>query len=177
MLNKPQKSKIIKELQDRVSRKEMAVFVSLQGVNVKDTQEIRRELGSKGCELLVVKKTLLGIVTKELGIDFSMKDVQGTFAIAFDYESQTQAVKTLAKLAKKTNLKMAKALWKTSIFDEAQLKELAILPDIEELRARLIILLAMPIRNLLALLTYEQKKLVIILNQLVTKKESLSTQS
>ena len=175
MLNKAQKNVIVKKLQDKFSRKEMAVFVSLQGVNVKDTQGIRRELQSKGGDLLVVKKTLLGLVLKELGINISTKDIQGTFALAFDYESQTQTVKTLANIAKQTNLKMIKAIWKASILEETQLKELAALPDINELYGRLIILLAMPIRNLLALLTHEQRKLLRILNQLTIKKESLST--
>ena len=177
MLNKTQKAEIIKELQDKLNRKEMAVFVSLQGVNVKDTQTIRGQLTSAGSELLVVKKTLLGLVLKELGITINTKEVEGTFGIAFDYESQAHAVKILSGATKKTTLKMVSALWHGSSLSGAQLKELATLPDIYTLRLRLIMLLSMPMRNLLMLLSYEQRKLLLILNHIASKIESLSTSS
>ncbi len=177
MLNKTQKAEIIKELQDKLNRKEMAVFVSLQGVNVKDTQAVRRQLTSAGSELLVVKKTLLGLVLKELGISVNTKEIEGTFGIAFDYESQAHAVKILSGAAKKTTLKMVSAIWQGASLSQTQLKELATLPDINTLRLRLVVLLTAPVRNLLMLVSYEQRKLLLILNHLATKKESLSTSS
>lgn len=174
VLTRAQKEDIIKGLQEKFSKKETAIFLSLHGVDVKASQALRRKLERIG-ELYFVKKTLLTLALKNLGVSVLLEDIAGPFGIAFDYTSQTNVLKILSETAKKSNLKIIRALWETTLFNENELKELAALPEINELRMRFLFLLGLPFRNLLRLFFYHQQCLLFILNQLVTRKESLPT--
>ena len=176
MLNKTQKADIVKDLQDKFAKKQMALFVSLAGVKVKTLEEARRKLKEEGSELIVVKKTFLSRVLHSFGSDLSLKDIAGPFAIVLDYESQTQALKILTSAKGSSNLSVARALWQETVFEGDTLKEIAALPSLEILRMRLLGLLASPLHSLLVLLNAHPRSLVLILNHYHKQKEgALST--
>jgi len=178
MLNKTQKENIVKDLQEKFAKKEMAVFVSLAGVKVKTLEEVRRQLKEEGSELIVVKKTFLARVLGACGIHISLKDIAGPFGIVFDYASQTKGLRVLSTAASTSALKMVRALWRETIFEGDQLKELALLPPLAVLLARLLMVLAQPMSDLLLLLSSQPRSFLLILNHYNKQKEkSLSTSS
>lgn len=178
MLKRAQKEEIVNNLKEKFAKKEMAILVSLAGVKVKTLEEARRQLKEQGSELIVVKKTFLGRVLDASGIHIPLKDIAGPFGVVFDYASQTQGLKVLSTAATKSALKMVRALWRETVFEGDTLKELALLPSLDVLRARLAMLLAKPIRDLLTLLSSQPRSLILILNHYSKQKEkSLSTSS
>jgi len=176
MLKKTQKQAIVKDLQEKFAKKEMALFVSLAGVKVKTLEDARRKLKEEGSELIVVKKSFLSRVLGDAGADVSLKNIAGPFGVVFDYASQTQALKILTTAAGTSSLTIARALWRERLFEGDTLKELALLPSLEVLRMRLLFLLSQPARSLLLLLSSQPRALLLILNHYRKQKEgSLST--
>lgn len=176
MLKKTQKEAIVKDLQEKFAKKEMALFVSLAGVKVKTLEQARRKLKEEGSELIVAKKTFLGRVLKDMGANVSLKNIAGPFGVVFDYASQTQALKILAATAGTSPLSIVRALWHERLFEGDALKELVLLPSLDVLRMRLLFLLSQPVRSLLLLLSSKPRLLLFILNHYHNQKEGfLST--
>lgn len=171
MLTREQKKDIIQEIGEKFSRKKAAFFVSFKGVNVKISQDLRRQIGSIGGEYKVVKKTLLARSLKELDMAIPLENLAGQVGLAFDYDSQTDVAKTLTGIMKKSAFTILGGLVNDTFLSPDSVKELALLPSIDVMRSRLAFALQSPIIQLVRVCNSFQVNLVIALHDLIIKKQ------
>lgn len=171
MLTREQKKDIIKEIGEKFSRKKAAFFVSFTGVNVKTSQDLRRQIGELGGEYKVVKKTLLARSLEELNINLPIKELAGQVGLAFDYDSQIDVAKTLSAMTKKSAFIILGGLMDNNFISPDSVKELALLPSIEVMRAKLAFALQCPIVQLARACNSFQVNLVVALREVINKKQ------
>ena len=170
MLTKDQKAKIIKELAEKFSRKKVAFFLSFAGVNVKTSQDLRRQLREIGGEYSVAKKTLLERSLKDMDIKIPLQELVGQVGLAFDYTSQTDVAKALLGITKKSAFTILGGLLNDTFLSPIAVKELALLPNIEVMRAKLAFTLQSPVTRLARACNQVQINLVSVLDALILKK-------
>lgn len=142
------------------------VLTDYRGLNVTQMAELRRAIKKAGGEFEVVKNTLLELAMKEgLPRKFTEGEpLQGPTAALWTYEDDLAPLKALNDFIKKTDLpKIKLGFWDGQPISIERIKELASLPTMEELKAKLVAFLQSPIYSLNSVLSWDLRKLVCIL--------------
>lgn len=175
-LTKQQKSNILKDLQERMSRASVLLFANFHGLNVVKTRELRNLLREKGVDYKVAKKTLLQKAFQERNIGFDAETLKGEIAVVFGYDDPLEAVKRVWQF-RKGNEKSFTVLagvcfargesafgGENKILDSQMVEALATIPSREVLLGRVVGLLASPIRGMAAVLQGNIRNLLLILS-------------
>ncbi|MBI2122404.1 MAG: 50S ribosomal protein L10 [Candidatus Sungbacteria bacterium] len=171
MITKQKKSEIIKNLADKFSRKKIAIFSDLHGVSVAKLQSLRRNLRKSGGEYKVAKKTFFDRALSEGGMALKTKDLRGELGVAFGYEDEVSAAKTLFKFSKENEtFKILAGILNDQILSDKQVVALARLPSREVLLAQLVGALQSPIRGLVTVLGGNMRNLVMVLSKIKDNK-------
>ena len=146
---------IVRELTDAFGKSEGMVIVSMAGLTVEQTEDLRNTLAEQGVRLRMVRNRLARLALKERGIEPPEGMLLGNIACAWG--SSEDAIVAAKVLQKSTARKEGKVVLKGGIFEGALLgpKEavaLADLPGKLELRAMMLGILSAPARNLVGLL-------------------------
>ena len=164
---KVQKSELINELTDRLSRAKAAVFVNYEKLPVKEVDQLRQTVRGVDGEYIVVKKTLLqraltaaeyqGVVTDNF---------VGNVAVGLAYSDHVAIPKAFAEFVKKHAEQMAilGGALDHAFVDTLAIKHLATLPSREELLAKMVGSLQAPISGLVNVLAGNLRGLVNALN-------------
>lgn len=172
MLLKSQKSEIIKDLADKLSRQKIAIFSDFHGVSVAKIQALRRLLKKSGGEYKVAKKTLLDRALTGQKTALKAKELEGELGVAFGYEDEVSAAKTLFKFSKENEtFKILAGILGDQILSGKQIMALAKLPSKELLWAQLAGVLQSPLRGLTSVLTGNIRNLVTVLHKVIDKKQ------
>lgn len=167
---KAQKKEILDELKDKVARQKAMVFVDFTGLKVKDIFSLRKKLKAAGSELKVAKKTLMGIIFKDKGLDVDLKKLKGEIALAFGYEDEVASAKIIYQLSQQNqNLKILGGFLENKFIEAEKVIELAQLPSKEQLLAKLVGSMKSPVSNFVYALNYNIKGLVYLLNKIKTQ--------
>lgn len=174
MLNRAEKAEIVRELEDRLGRQRVAMFVDISGVGVAKLSLFRRELRKIGAELKVAKKTLLDRALAAAGPAFGAvepKRLAGEVGVVFGYEDQTAPAKAAAKFARENEtFKVLKGLLAGKVIEAADILALARLSSRAELLGELARVLNVPIRGLATALQGNLRNLVVVLDQVKSRK-------
>lgn len=174
MLNQEQKAKIIEELQDRFRRQRMSIFADFRGISVAKLALFRRELKKIGAELKVAKKTLLKRALEKADPAFSgiePKELDGEIGVIFGYEDQIAPAKAALKFSRgNETFKVLKGVLAGKILEAREVLALARLPGREQLLGQLAVMLNAPIQGLVNVLQGNIRNLVVVLNELRSKK-------
>ena len=163
------KKGIVDDITSKMDKAVSVVFVDYRGINVADVSKMRNELRAKGCEYHVYKNNLVKLALDRLNIhDFDDK-LEGTLAVAFNYDNEVDAAKILNDVAKKTSLVIKFGLVDKKYVDDAEIKALADLPSKDVLIAKLMGMLRAPAQNLCSVLSGPTRALTIALNAVATK--------
>ena len=93
-----QKKQIVAGLADTLKNSVAGVIVDYKGITVADDTALRKDLREAGVQYSVVKNRLLGLATKEVGLDMD-EFLNGTTAIATSAEDHVAAARILCKFA------------------------------------------------------------------------------
>jgi len=166
-LTKEQKKKILVNLKEKVAKQKITIFADFTGLKVKDLSDLRKKLKKNGSELKVAKKTLLGLVLKDVGFEIPLKKLKGEIAAIFGYENEISPAKTVYQFtAENANLKILGGIIKNQKYeflDTERIIEIAKLPTKEELLARLVGSISAPISNFVNVLEANIKGLIQVL--------------
>ena len=163
------KKLLVQDIKDKISRAKSVIFVDYKGINVADDTELRNQIRAAGCEYHVYKNRLVKLALDELEIDCLDGKLQGTLAVAFSFNGETEAASVLNKSAEKTGISMKFGMVNGSFVDEAALKALADLPSKEVLIAQLLGMLQAPASGLCRVLNGPVQGLARCLNGIATK--------
>ena len=142
------------------------IFVDFTGVKVKDIEMLRKKLKAGDSELKAAKKTLIRVALKDSKISLpqDIKSLPGEIALAFGYNDETAAAKTVYRASKENPaFKILGGFVDNKFFEAVEMIELAQLPSKEELLARLLGSISAPVSNFVYVLQANIKGLLYIL--------------
>lgn len=166
MKTRVQKEENVKSLADKLQRMKSAVFVNFAGLKSKDIQKLREATWKESIDYKVVKKTLLRVALKQAGIEgIDPKQLQGNIGMAVSLEDEVIAPKAMASFAKEHEaMKILGGILEKKLVDAAGIKALANLPGKNELLAKLVGSINVPISGFVNVLAGNLRGLVRVLN-------------
>ena len=172
MLTKEQKKNLVKDLSSKIKASKSVVFADFRGLQVKDLDELKKELRGAGADFKVAKKTLINLALKEAGIKADTKKMEGQIAISISSQDEVAPAKIINTLSKKNeNIKMVGGLLGTTVMTLEEVKALAKLPSKDELLAKLVGSLQSPIRGFVQVCAGNLRGLVQVLKAVADSKQ------
>ena len=147
------KIQIVKDLKERLSKAQGVVLTDYQGLSVPEAEVLRRNLQEAGASYQVVKNTLLNLAIKDsdfrpLTPDFRLV---GPTAVVLSHEDEIKPLKALYDFAKEHEaLEIKGGFFEGAFLAAEKLKEIASLPNREELLARLFGMMQSPLSRLVS---------------------------
>ncbi|AEB11196.1 50S ribosomal protein L10 [Marinithermus hydrothermalis] len=148
-------------------------LVNYQGLPAGDEFQLRKALKEKGARLLVAKNTLIRIALQELGLPELDGALAGPTAVVV-FEDPVAAAKALLDFAEKNEKKIPEAkagLLQGQLLSPEDIKALAKLPTLDELRAELVGTLQAPMAEMVGVLGGAAREFVGILDAYVKKQK------
>ncbi|AUS07619.1 50S ribosomal protein L10 [Laceyella sacchari] len=143
-----QKKVIVKEIADKLTRSKTTIVADYRGLNVKQMNELRKELREAGVEMQVLKNTLTRRAAEQVGMEDLNQHLTGPSAVAFSYEDVVAPAKVLHKFAKNNKeLEIKGGIVEGRAVSLDEIKALAELPNREGLLSMLLSVLQAPMRN------------------------------
>jgi len=169
-LNKTQKQEIVKQLTEDVKNQKSLVFVSVDGLKVKDLSALRKKVREVGGKIQVIKKTLMKLVFEKAGLKFP-EGLVGEIALIFGIQDETAPIKSAYEFSKKNeNLKLLDGILENNLIGKENIIAIAQLPSKKELLGKLVGTVAAPMSGILNVLQGNMRGLVVVLNAIGTKK-------
>ena len=163
-LTKEQKKEIVENLKEKIDKQKSMVFVAIEGLKADDFNELRSELKKEDCLLVVAKKTLLDIASKEQNIKVDVKELSGEVALVFGFRDEVIGPKITNKFSKKNqNLKILGGVFEKEYIDQEKVIALASIPSREELLAKLVGSIKSPVSGFVNVLGGNIKGLLYVL--------------
>ena len=151
----------VDNLAEKIKQAKALILADYSGLNVSQINALRREIKKTGGEFEVVKNTLLRLAAKDFQLPAFFK---GPTACLWLYQEDVAPLKALYTFIKKTELPKIKfGFWEGQEITLERIKELADLPGLEELKAKIVAVLQSPLCGLVYGLNGNLQKLVYIL--------------
>jgi large subunit ribosomal protein L10 len=143
------KSRTIEQAREWYTKSAGVVFTDYKGLKVKELQELRATLRSKGGELHVLKNTLFRIAAGDDTAKLPADLHNGTTAFTFVFENEAEVTKALLDYAKTSKKLVVKGgFFSGRAFNATEVQALSELPPKDVLISMVIGLIASPISNL-----------------------------
>ncbi|MFK8040158.1 MAG: 50S ribosomal protein L10 [Rickettsiaceae bacterium] len=145
---KSEKINCVKSLEDVYSNSLSLVVVHYHGLTVNELEELRSTLREHNAYLKIAKNTLLKIAAQNIGLVQVRNILSGPTAVIYS-EDSLSAVKHAVKFAKShKNLNIIGGIVDEVLLSIDEIKQIAELPSIEVLRAKIVGLLQAPAQKL-----------------------------
>lgn len=143
-MDRAQKQEQVKKLHEAVSAAGVVVITHYSGLTVAEITSLRRELRGVGASFKIAKNRLTKLALKNTDREPLADFLKGPTALGYS-KDPVAAPKILVKFAKNNDkLKILGGMMDKTVLDEAGVANLASLPSLDELRAKLIALLQTP---------------------------------
>jgi large subunit ribosomal protein L10 len=172
--SKAQKKEILKDLDEKIKKSKSVAFVSFNGLTVKETSVLRKELRVANGEYFVAKKTLVDLAFKNSGIaDLDVRGLEGQMATIFSFADEVAPIKIidLFKKDKEGKIEFLGGILENKFLNQTQMSALAKLPGKQELYAQIVGSLNAPISGFVNALAGNLKNLVYVLKAIETSKQ------
>lgn len=166
-LTKEKKKKIVEELEEKVLRQKIMIFIDFTGLKAKDLFSLRKKLKAIVGELKVAKKTLIGIAFKNAKLEIEPRKIPGEIALVFGYKEEISPAKIVYQFSQENpNLKILGGFLENKFREAEEIINLAQLPTREELLSKLVGSISAPISNFVRVLEANIKGLIYILSKI-----------
>jgi large subunit ribosomal protein L10 len=171
---KEEKSKIINELAESLSKSSIVIATEYRGISAKEMVQLRKQLREKGIDYKVTKNTLTRFAANKTGKENLNDMLSGPLALAIGYDDVVKPAKTLSDYIRTSgsNLKIRGGLLGDKLLTPQDIANLASIPPKEVLLARLVGQLFAPIQSLHYVLSSPLRGLVYTLNARAKQLES-----
>jgi large subunit ribosomal protein L10 len=143
-----QKKAIVDEIAGKLEKSKSTIVADYRGLNVKQMNELRKQLREAGIEFQVLKNTLTRRAAEKVNLTELNEHLTGPTAIAFSYEDVVAPAKVLHTFAKENKaLEIKGGLVEGKAVSLDEIKALAELPSREGLLSMLLSVLQAPVRN------------------------------
>lgn len=168
-----QKKALVSDLAEKLKNSCAGVFVNYKGINVADDTKLRKELREAGIEYAVIKNTMLLRASEQAGLDGLDSILKGTTAVAISKDDYASAARILSDFSKDNKSFKAKAGFIDGrVISQAEVDELAKLPNKEVLIAQVLGTMNAPIAGLATVLNGTIRSLAIVLSAIAEKQSA-----
>lgn len=170
-MKREEKEKMVEALRERM-RDKAAVVVDYQGINVAQSNDLRRRGREEGVEFMVAKNTLARMAASEAGVEEMSRFFEGPTAIAFS-EDPVAGAKLMAEFADQIEPFELKGglLDGSRVMGAGEVVSLSRLPGREELIAQVVGGVSSPLTGLVTTLNGVVRNLVVVLGQVAEQKQ------
>ena len=161
---RPEKAYLIEEAKDHLSKSEYFFLTDYRGIDAQETSELRSKLAERGAEFHVVKNSSIRLAANPDLIEDLDSHLKGHTAVVVGGDDASGVAKVLSEYFKsneKVSVK-AGALGDRHLTAD-EIKQLATLPGLEQLRAQLLSLLNTPASSLVTVLSAPARGMVAVL--------------
>ena len=160
----PAKALVIDELTESLGRAQLTIVTDYRGLAVSDLQAFRTTLRPLDAEFRVAKNTLVRISANKVGIDGLDSILEGPTALVMAYGDIVGAAKAVSDFVRTSRVLTVKgASLGTQAITIAEVEALASMPPVEELRGKLVSLLASPLARTVGVLSGPSRSLAYVL--------------
>lgn len=164
---KQQKHDQVKVLTDKLEGAKSVVFADYRGMTMSQLSDIRKQLSETSSEFSVTKNTLMKIALKNKGIHVGDDILEGPTATLFAFGDEISPIKVIAKAIKDVQIGTIKGgILNGEAIGADKVKILATLPTKDELRGKVVGVLAAPLQGMVSVLQGNLRNLVYALDQI-----------
>ena len=145
-MNRTEKEELVSSVQETLKSAKMVVVAQQNGLSVSEVTALRRQMRDNGACFKVLKNTLAKLAVKGTALDGTSSMFKGPTAIAFS-QDMLGAAKGIYKFAEKNDKLVIIGGYMQDgdkILSPADVKALALLPSLDELRGKLLGLISGP---------------------------------
>jgi large subunit ribosomal protein L10 len=153
VLNREGKKALVRKVHEKLKSAEAVYLVDYRGLNVTEINQLRRKLREASSELEVVKNTLLRRAAEGTDAATLAEHFRGPVALTVTQADPVAPAKVLSEFSKGApHLELLVGILSGRLLEAGEIKKLASLPSLDELRARFLSLLSAPAGQLVRLL-------------------------
>ena len=161
-MNREQKKSYISEMTDQFENSEAVLVTHYQGLTVKQLDELRAEMRKHGIQFKVTKNRITKLALEKSKCKNLSNLFTGPTAVALSNDAIISA-KILTKFSKdNTNLKILGGIMGKDILDVAGVANVASLPTLDEVRAKIVEILKTPAQKIARILLAPATKIAIL---------------
>ncbi|MBO4405248.1 MAG: 50S ribosomal protein L10 [Alphaproteobacteria bacterium] len=151
-MEKNKKSDLIAKIKQRFLESEAVFVVNQNRLTVAETESLRKQLRSVQSVYLVAKNTLARLAVKDTDFECVAEKLGGQTALVFSKDI-TGSAKVVSEYASKSDEKLSVVCggYQGKMLSVAEVKTLASLPSMDELRAKIIAVVQTPAQRLATL--------------------------
>ena len=158
--NRAQKTAILEEVKKNLKNSKSVIFTDYSGLGANDINELRNELEKTGAKISVVKNSLIKKANTEI-------DLKGQTAVIYALDKVVESLKILFTFIKKKDRpKIKVGLLNGKIISLERIEEISKLPGLEQLRAKFVGSLALPLSSFVSVNREIYSSFVRVLNLL-----------
>jgi large subunit ribosomal protein L10 len=170
-MNREEKAKFVEILREKIAKTSAIYFLDYKGLNVSQSNLVRRKVKEVSAEFKVVKNRLTKIAFQAFPYKFDDSVLKDTTALLFGYSDPVKPIAVIYDLSKEFKpLKVKGGLIGGKFLSPDEVKEISKLPSVEVLRAQLASQIASPLRTFAYLMSNRLVQFLNLLNQLKNKK-------
>ena len=161
-----QKEEVLQNLTNDLKNAKATTLANFRAISVKSDQSLRKELRASNISYSIVKKTLLRKVLASLKYPTDVVDnIDGNIAIAISKEDEVAGAKLINNFSKENEtMSIIGGILENNWIDKTKIKELAKLPNKDELIAKTVYTIKAPITSFVNVLAGNARNLVNVLN-------------
>jgi large subunit ribosomal protein L10 len=150
-MDRSQKEELVSQMRDTLQQAASVIVARQTGLTVAEATQLRRDMRGAGAEFKVLKNTLAQIAVKGTSLEGINPYLEGPTAIGYS-QDPIAAAKVLSKFAEKNDrLSIVGGFLDGQVLDAQAVKDLANLPSLNELRAKIIGVISAPATKLAVL--------------------------
>lgn len=156
-----QKEELVNRLTSELQNSRVALVFAYTALNMKANDTLRTKSFEAGAKIKMISNNLLRLILKNINRELEIPEK--TLALAYGFDDEIVAAKTLVEFAKETETLEVIGGWiDGSFFDASQVKTLALLPSKETMQAQLVGRLSGLIGSLAYSLNYPIQKFAFV---------------
>ena len=164
-MKKDQKKQFVKNFKNILDSVGILVVTHYSGLKTTQTDELRIKIKEAGGKFIIVKNSLMKIILK----DYKSKEFKALFngpvALAYS-EDEVSAAKVAFNFSKDNDkLLILGGMIGDKFLEQKDVLEIATLPSLDEIRAKLVSLIQTPARNIAYALKFSANKLARVFNE------------
>ena len=164
-MKKDQKKKFVKDFKDIFNNVGILVVTHYSGLKTTQTDELRTKIKEVGGRFVIVKNSLMKIILKEHKSKAFKELFNGPVALAYS-EDEVSAAKIAVNFSKENDkLLILGGIMGDKFLEQKDVLEIATLPSLDEIRAKLVSLIQTPARNIAYALKFSANKLARVFNE------------
>ena len=168
---RPEKQAMYNEVQENVSGALYMLLTDYKGMTMPETDEFKKLLRGANARVKVVKNSMLGRISSEMGYELG-GTLSGPTAVIFGAGDVVEVAKILKKFSGDKKKPAVKGgVLEGALLSAKDVTELANLPGKKELQAKLVGTLAAPMTQLVGVMNQKVCSLLYVLNAVAEKKE------